>query len=236
MSAEAGFVELEASGETIGEAKWQAMRELERLHPGLDRDAVTFEVLAEGERGLLGVGTAPARVLARVARDAIRAAAEPDADVSSVGDLARDLVERIAAALGVPARVTVSEDDECVRVSVSASDAGVLIGRDGRTIDAVQHVVAAIAYRAQGEGGKAVEVDAGGYRERRKVRLETTARQAADRARESGTPVQLDAMTALERRIVHLALEDVAGVETRSEGDDPERCVVVVPTTSTEQE
>jgi spoIIIJ-associated protein len=236
MSAEAGFVELEASGETIGEAKWQAMRELERLHPGLDRDAVTFEVLTEGERGLLGVGTAPARVLARVDRDAIREVAELGADVSSVGDLARDLVERIAAALGVPARVTVSEDDECVRVSVSASDAGVLIGRDGRTIDAVQHVVAAIAYRTQGEGGKAVEVDAGGYRERRKARLETTARQAADRARESGTPVQLDAMTALERRIVHLALEDVAGVETRSEGDDPERCVVVVPTGSTEPE
>jgi spoIIIJ-associated protein len=240
MSAEAGFVELEASGETIGEAKWQAMRELERLHPGLDRDAVTFEVLTEGERGLLGVGTAPARVLARVDRDAIRDVAEADpergADVSSVGDLARDLVQRIAAALGVPARVTVSEDDECVRVSVSASDAGVLIGRDGRTIDAVQHVVAAIAYRTQGEGGKAVEVDAGGYRERRQARLETTARQAADRARESGTPVQLDAMTALERRIVHLALEDVAGVETRSEGDDPERCVVVVPTTSTEPE
>jgi spoIIIJ-associated protein len=236
MSAEPGFVELEASGETIGEAKWQAMRELERLHPGLDRDAVAFEVLTEGERGLLGVGTAPARVLARVNRDAIREVAEPGADVSSVGDLARDLVERIAAALGVPARVTVSEDDECVRVSVSASDAGVLIGRDGRTIDAVQHVVAAIAYRTQGEGGKAVEVDAGGYRERRKARLETTARQAADRARESGTPVQLDAMTALERRIVHLALEDVAGVETRSEGDDPERCVVVLPTTPTEQE
>ena len=121
-----------------------------------------------------------------------------------------------------------TEDDECVRVSVSAPDAGVLIGRDGRTIDAVQHVVSSIAYRTQGDGGKAVEVDAGGYRERRKARLETTARQAADRARTSGAPVQMEAMSALERRIVHLALEDVAGVETRSEGDDPERCVVVV--------
>jgi spoIIIJ-associated protein len=236
MTADAGFVELEASGETIGEAKWQALRELERLHPGLDRDAVTFEVLTEGERGLLGVGTAPARVLARVDNAAIREAPPPVTGVSSLGDLARDLVERIAAALGVPARVTVTEDDECVRVSVSAPDAGVLIGRDGRTIDAMQHVVSSIAYRTQGDGGKAVEVDAGGYRERRKARLETTARQAADRARTSGTPVQMEAMSALERRIVHLALEDVAGVETRSEGDDPERCVVVVPTASAEPE
>ena len=98
-----------------------------------------------------------------------------------------------------------------------------LIGRDGRTIDAIQHVVSSVAYRTQGEGGKAIEVDAGGYRERRKARLETTAHQAADRARTSGTPVQLEAMSALERRIVHLALENIAGVETRSEGDDPER-------------
>ena len=236
MTADAGFVELEASGETIGEAKWQALRELERLHPGLDRDAVTFEVLTEGERGLLGVGTSPARVLARVESAAIREVPVTDTDVSPVGDLARDLVERIAAALGVPARVTVAEDDETVCISASASDAGVLIGRDGRTIDAVQHVVSSIAYRMQGEGGKAVEVDAGGYRERRRARLETMARQAADRAQASGAAVRLDAMSALERRIVHLALEDVAGVETRSEGDDPERCVVVVPTSSVELE
>ena len=76
MTAEDTFLEVEAAGETIGEAKWQAMRELERLHPGLDRDAVTFDVLTEGERGLLGVGTSPARVLARVEATAVR---EPEA-------------------------------------------------------------------------------------------------------------------------------------------------------------
>ena len=64
MTAESGVLELEASAETVGEAKWLALRELERLHPGLDRDAVEFEVLTEGERGLLGVGRSPARVIA----------------------------------------------------------------------------------------------------------------------------------------------------------------------------
>jgi spoIIIJ-associated protein len=236
VSTDAGFVELEASGETIGEAKWQALRELERLHPGLDRDAVTFEVLTEGERGLLGVGTSPARVLARAESAAIREVPVPEGDASPIAGLACELVERIATALGVPARVTVAEDDESVRVSVSAPDAGVLIGRDGRTIDAMQHVVSSIAYRTQGEGGKGVEVDAGGYRERRRARLETMARQAADRANASGAAVRLEAMSALERRIVHLALEDVAGVETHSEGDDPERYVVVAPTSSTDRE
>jgi spoIIIJ-associated protein len=236
MTADDGFVELEASGETIGEAKWQALRELERLHPGLDRDAVSFEVLTEGERGLLGVGMSPARVLARADSAAIREAPAPDADISPVADLARDLVERIAAALGAQARVTVTEDDESVLVSASAPDAGLLIGRDGRTIDAMQHVVSSIVYRTQGENAKAIEVDAGGYRERRRARIEETARQAADRARMRGGAVRLEPMSALERRIVHLALEHVSDVETHSEGDDPERCVVVVPIAPAEPE
>jgi spoIIIJ-associated protein len=228
MSEDAGFVEIEGAGETIGEAKWQAMRELERLHPGLDRDAVTFDVLTEGERGLLGVGTAPARVLARVDVTAVRGPTG-DTDASPLADLARDVVDRIAAELGTRARVTVTEDDETVRVTATAPDAGVLIGRDGRTIDAVQHIVSAIAYRRQGPGGKAVEVDAGGYRERRRSRLEATARAAAARAVSEGEPVSLEPMSAPERRIVHLALQDLDGIETHSEGDDPDRYVVVTP-------
>jgi spoIIIJ-associated protein len=233
MSVEAGFVEIEAAGETVGEAKWQALRELERLHPGLDRDAVTFEVLSEGERGLLGVGTSPARVLARAETIAIRESKAAAAG-SSTAELGRDLVERIASALGVSARVTVTEDDDIVRISASAADAGVLIGRDGRTIDAIQYIVSAIAYRAQGEGGRTIEVDAGGYRERRRARLEATAKQAAERARADGVEVRLEPMSALERRIVHMALETTDGVETRSEGDDPERFVIVVPTAGPE--
>jgi spoIIIJ-associated protein len=233
MSVEAGFVEIEAAGETVGEAKWQALRELERLHPGLDRDAVTFEVLSEGERGLLGVGTSPARVLARAKTIAIRESKAAAAD-SSTAELGRDLVERIASALGESARVTVTEDDDVVRISASAADAGVLIGRDGRTIDAIQYIVSAIAYRAQGEGGRTIEVDAGGYRERRRARLEATAKQAAERARADGVEVRLEPMSALERRIVHMALETTDGVETRSEGDDPERFVIVVPTAGPE--
>jgi spoIIIJ-associated protein len=229
MSSEDAFVEIEASGETVGEAKWQALRELKRLHPGLDRDAVTFDVLSEGERGLLGVGTSPARVLARVDTATLGGPEAAAKDESATAGLARDLVERIAAALGVTARVTVTESDDAVRVSAVASDAGVLIGRDGRTIDSIQHVVASIAYRTDAAGGKAVEVDAGGYRERRKARLEAAALRAADRASSSGSAVRLEPMTSLERRIVHLALEQVPGVETHSEGDEPDRCVLVVP-------
>jgi spoIIIJ-associated protein len=229
MSAE-DVLEVEGSGETIGEAKWQAMRELERLRPGLDRNAVTFDVLTEGERGLLGVGTSPARVVARIASTAVREPQAPGAADSPLGELLREVVERVAVELGARARVAVSEDAETVRVTVSAPDVGMIIGREGRTIDAVQHVGSAIAYRRQGPGGKTVEVDAGGYRERRRTRLESTARDAAERALRDGGAVRLEPMSAPERRIVHLALQETPGVETESEGEDPDRYVVVSPT------
>ena len=230
MSAEEPILEVEAAGETIGEAKWQAMRELERLHPGVDRNAVTFDVLTEGERGLLGVGTSPARVLARVEAAAVREPQAAGGADSPLGELLRDVVDRVAAELGARAKVAVIEDDDTLRVTASAPDVGMIIGREGRTIDALQHVVSSIAYRRQGPGGKSVEVDAGGYRERRRSRLEATAREAADRAARDGAAVRLEPMSAPDRRIVHLALQETAGVETESEGDDPERYVVVRPT------
>jgi spoIIIJ-associated protein len=230
MTGEPEIVELEASGETIGEAKWQALRELERLYPGLDRDKVAFEVLAEGERGLLGVGTAPARVLARaeLAGDAPapRAAAQEDTPLAG---LVYGVVARIADDLGVRGRVEVTDGEAAVLADVSGPEIGLLIGRNGKTIDAVQHVLSAIAQRAEGPGGKRVEVDAGGYRARRRVRLESTARQAADRALATGSPVALAAMSSLERKLIHNVLQDLAGIETRSEGEDPDRYVIVEP-------
>ena len=108
-------LQVEATGETVGEAKWAALRELEKRQPGLDKASVSFQVVSEGERGLLGVGYAPARVLASVAPDA------PAGDRSDESELAaevRSLVERIVSGIGVEARVDVHEDDEALTVSV----------------------------------------------------------------------------------------------------------------------
>ena len=238
MSELPGPAELEASGETTGEAKWQALRELERLYPGLDRDRVTFEVLAEGERGLLGVGTAPARVLARADLTAMRtvsAEVDPPAEASAE-HLAHAIVTRIADEIGVRGRVAVRVDRDAVIAEVTGPDIGLLIGRNGRTIDAVQHVLSAIAHRAFGPGSPRVEVDAGGYRARRRARLEATARRAADRVLATGGQVALEPMTSTERKLVHTALQDVEGVETRSDGEEPDRRVVVVPAASPSSE
>lgn len=222
---------VEATGETVGEAKWHALRELEQLAPGLDKTAVQFEVLAEGERGLLGVGYAPARVVASVAAEAAaaQAPAEPAGDESELGSDLRELLERVTAALGVRCRVEITEDDETVTGSLEGDELGLLIGRHGQTIDAIQYLANAIAYREYGDGRKSVVVDAAGYRERRRETLEALALRSAERVRASGEPVELEPMSSIERRIVHMRLQDEPGVATRSEGEEPYRYLVVEP-------
>jgi spoIIIJ-associated protein len=220
---------VETSGETVGEAKWLALRELEKLAPGLDKAAVRFEVVSEGERGLLGVGYAPARVVATI--DPAAAAAAPErveTDGSELAGRVRELLEEIAAGLGIRCRVDVTEDEETVTASLSASDLGLLIGRHGQTIDAIQYLVNAIVFRGD-EHAKTVVVDAAGYRERRQSLLESLAMRTAERVTSGGQPVELEPMSAAERRIVHLRLKEVDGVTTRSEGDEPNRYVVVEP-------
>ncbi|HEU6444156.1 MAG TPA: RNA-binding cell elongation regulator Jag/EloR [Gaiellaceae bacterium] len=219
---------VEATGETVGEAKWAALRELERLSPGLDKGAVRFQVVSEGERGLLGVGYTPARVVATVAADGgVAQAAEPAPDESELASLVRELVTRITAGMGVQCRVDIEEREGAVVATCSGRDLGLLIGRHGQTIDAVQYLVNAILVRRM--PGTPAIVDAAGYRARREASLGAMARRAAENVLRRGERVELEAMTAVERKIVHLELKDTPGVETTSEGTEPNRFVVVFP-------
>jgi spoIIIJ-associated protein len=218
-------VEVEATGETVGEAKWAALRELERQRPGVDKSAVRFQVVSEGERGLLGVGYAPARVIASV-----DAEAEPVVrDESPLAAEIRMLVERITDAIGVVGRVDAYEDDDAITLMVSGADLGMLIGRHGQTIDAIQYLANAIAFRRHPDDRKEIVVDAAGYRARRRASLEALAVRSAQRALADNDRVELDPMTAVERKVVHVRLKDFAGVETASEGTEPNRYVVITP-------
>jgi spoIIIJ-associated protein len=220
---------VEATGETVGEAKWAALRELERLRPGIDKSSVRFEVLTEGERGLLGVGYAPARVVATAADGVSTVSDTPVADESELVADVRSLVERIVAEVGVRCQVDVREDAHGVHVECRGGDVGVLIGRYGQTIDAIQYIVNAIVARREGERVE-VTVDAAGYRERRRAMLERLAVSNAERARNTGQAVELQPMTAVERKVVHLRLKEFDGVETSSAGTEPNRYVVISPT------
>jgi spoIIIJ-associated protein len=143
-------------------------------------------------------------------------------------DAVRSLVEQVARALGFNGRVDIENDEDELVATLHGEDLGLFIGRHGQTIDAVQH----LAYRAgldAGLEGKRVTVDAEGYRARRREALERQAEQAAEDAIRSGRPVALDAMTATERKLVHEFLRERGDVETHSEGDEPDRHLVVAP-------
>src|SRR5439155_13013165 len=109
------------------------------------------------------------------------------------------------------------------------SDLGMLIGRHGQTIDSIQYLANAIMFRRHQDGRKEVVIDAAGYRARRRASLEALAVRAAERAISAGEPVPLEPMTAVERKIVHLRLKEFDGVETTSEGTEPNRYVVIEP-------
>ena len=140
----------------------------------------------------------------------------------------RELLERIVEAYGLDATVVIEEDDEAIRGTLEGDDLGLVIGRHGQTIDALEHLATRIAYPG-GQRDRRVEIDAAGYRERRAEALERQADKAAVEAVGSGRPVELDPMGASERRLVHEYLRDRHEIETYSEGDEPNRRLVVAP-------
>jgi spoIIIJ-associated protein len=219
---------VEAAGETVGEAKWAALRELEKRFPGLDREAVEFEVLSEGERGILGVGQVPARVVARLAGVPPAAGPPGSEEESQVAAFVRELVERICRGLDAPASIAMREQATTVTADLGGPNVGLLIGKHGQTIDAIQYLANALAARAFGPGWDVV-VDASGYRARRQGSLERAADRAAAEAVRTGEAVPLEPMTSVERKIVHVRLADREDVETASEGAEPNRHVVVTP-------
>jgi spoIIIJ-associated protein len=224
-----GAERAEGTGETVGEAKWAALRELERRFPGLDKGSVRFQVISEGERGLLGVGYTPARVIAELAGPP-PPPAPPREEPGSPAARLRELLERICAGLGVQATISIAEAETGLVARLSGPDLGLVIGRRGQTIDAIQYLVNAVLWR-EDEPRRDVVVDAAGYRRRREGALHRAADRAAREALQTGAPVPLEPMTATERKIVHLYLQERPGIATASEGEEPNRHVVVAPTT-----
>jgi spoIIIJ-associated protein len=147
-------------------------------------------------------------------------------------ELVEDLLARVVDALGLNATVEVVSEDDTVTGTVHGTDLGLFIGRHGQTIEAVQHLAYRIAVHRGDAERKRIVIDAEGYRARREEALHRQADQAADDAVRYKRPVALDAMTASERKLVHEYLREVEGIETYSEGQEPDRHLVVAPTQS----
>jgi spoIIIJ-associated protein len=186
---------------------------------------------AEDEPQALLVETEEAPTAPAEQAVAAEADSEPvsDEELDQIADAAVDTVKEILKGFGIEATIDEYEGDEGeIILDIVGDDLAMLIGRHGRTLDAFQTLVTSVTNRKI-ERRYPVLVDVEGYRSRRKVKLEETAKSAADRARRTGREVRLRPMSSYERKIVHVALRDDSRVTTASEGDDPFRKVVVSP-------
>jgi len=202
---------IEKTGRTVEEAVESALRELD-----LGRDQVEVEVVEEPQKGLFGLlGAREAKVRVRPAQRKARFAAE--------------FLEQLTKAMGLQVDISWSESDGYVRVSLQGENLGLLIGRRGQTLDALQFLVNVAAARVSAERKK-VLLDVAGYRERREDTLRRLALRLGEKVKRTGRKVVLEPMNAHERKIIHLTLQGVDGVTTRSEGRDPYRKVVISAT------
>lgn len=201
--------QIEMSARTVDEAVGAALEEL-----GVPSDRVTVEVLDEGKSGFLGIGARPAMV--RVTKRASRA----ERVETYLGD--------ICEAMEIGVHIELQEDEEYIRVDVSGQEAGILIGHHGQTLDALQYLCNLTATRLE-EHGPRVLLDVEGYRKRRSETLTNLATRLAERVVRTGESSALEPMSAQERRVIHLALQDNPSVYTTSEGEEPFRRVVIRP-------
>jgi len=214
-----------ASAATIEEAKGTALERLRTLVPYVNEADVEYVVLDEGSRGgLFGRGKIEAQVEARLCPSEERA----DADLPPGADKLREFVQTVVDLMGIEAHVGASETPEGVRAEISGDDLGLLIGRHGATIDALQYI-AAIVVNGDRRERRPVVVDAEGYRDRRAAALTALADRTAQKVHRESVSIALKPMSAAERKVIHLHLKDDARVETVSEGNEPFRAIVVSP-------
>jgi len=214
-----------AGAATIEEAKRTALDRLRKLVPYVNEADVEYLVLDEGSRGgLFGRGKAEAQVEARLRPSDERA----DADLPPGADKLRDFVQTVVDLMGIEAHVGASETAEGVRAEITGDDLGLLIGRHGATIDALQYI-AAIVVNGDRRERRPVVVDAEGYRDRRAAALTALADRTAQKVGRESVSVALKPMSAAERKVIHLHLKDDPRVETVSEGNEPFRAVVISP-------
>ena len=150
--------------------------------------------------------------------------------MSDPRDVLQTMFDAVLDGMDLDAELSVTETDAGeLAVVMEGEGLEAMIGRDGAVIDALQYLAHQSVLRSGGGEPRRVTVDAGGYRERRRLQLVRLAEHAATEAVTHGEEIELDAMTPHDRRIVHMALADRTDIETRSEGDEPNRRIVVLP-------
>ncbi len=201
----------EFEGRTVDEALEAALGTL-----GVSREQAEVSVVDEGSRGFLGIGARPARI--RVAPGALEAVA------------AKEVTARVLELMGVTGAIETRRDDRLVTVNITSGESdGLLIGRKGETLAALQHVITRMVSRRLGGNMGQLRVDVAGYRDRRDEQLRDLARTLAERVQRTGRRAMTEPLPPAERRAVHRALESVTGVETHAAGSGLNKRVVLIP-------
>ncbi|MEX0806475.1 MAG: RNA-binding cell elongation regulator Jag/EloR [Candidatus Binatia bacterium] len=234
---------VETEGDTIDQAIETALVRL-----GVVRDKITVDILSEGKRGILGFGAQKARIRAALRKPVIElttpepapemtvviaAAPKPitDAETTAAGEKAKGVLDEILKLMGVKASVQAkagNKTDEVV-LEVSSDNGGLLIGRKGQTLEALQYLVTRIVGERQGSEGPHIVVDIENYRDRRQKSLEDMALRLGEKAKRQRKTVTVDALSAADRRIVHAALQDDPWITTRSLGQGSYRRLLIIP-------
>lgn len=234
-------VEVETSGNTIEEAVSIALEEL-----GVEREDVDVEIVEEASKGFLGIGNRGARVRVRVKPEILTgkpvAAPAPTGveDYYEVGEIAyeeadpelmqaaHDFIKGVLDRMEIEGTVDVTSSEGAPYVSIDGEDMGLLIGRRGDTLTALQTLLS--AYLSKIAGRKVYSIlDIQGYRERKKESLEGLAERISERVAMTRKSYTMRPMPAADRRIIHMWVKDHSRVESSSEGAEPNRYVVIYP-------
>jgi spoIIIJ-associated protein len=226
---------IEAEGDTIDQAIENALKVL-----GTERDAITVEVLSEGKKGIFGFGAQKARV-----RAAIRTAPPPESgtdrgaaartftqdEAVAAASKSKTVLEDILRLMGFEASVAIKtgEKGDEIILEIQADNSGLIIGRKGQTLEALQYLVTRIAGERPGSEGPLLIVDIEKYHERRRKSLEDMALRLGEKAKRQRKTVTVDALSAADRRIIHAALQDDPWLTTKSLGQGSYRRLLIIP-------
>jgi len=202
---------VEHYGKTVDEATQAALNEL----GATDKDKVEIEVIDEGAKGVFGWGTKFARVRVKLKEEA--------------EDKAEEVLKTILRMLDLTGEIEKEAEEGQYRFNIVGGDLGLLIGRRGQTLEALQFILNLVVNKNNKEKTKII-LDVEGYRSRREKSLQDLAKRLAEKAKQDKKNVVLEPMMPNERRIIHLALQDDEQVSTYSQGEEPLRKVVISPT------
>jgi len=221
--------EYEFEAKTKEEAVARACEEL-----GLSEDELEVDVMSYGSTGIFGlVGVKKARIKVTVP-ESQEAKLEPsppareEATEDDVAEMAKEALEKIISFIVEDTTVTAETKSDNLRLKVEGGNSALLIGKHGRTLDALQYIVQWIVHK-QKRTRLRISIDVEGYRDRRKASLTQLALRLGDKVKRSGKPATINPMNAYDRRIIHIALKDNAAVKTQSMGNGTFRKLVIYP-------